>query len=188
MPATALIHVGMTWLLLRPKPPCAAAIRLILLAEILAKPLLLATHLQQHDDYERHKHQQRLPGPKPDTDASKIDETPRQHGVAAQTIGTFRHQVLCAGRHLMPEGVHGVAVALVPHVDDAPYAERQPEHGKHYGYHHPPDGDRTKVRPTRGQPHQGRDEEHEHQAAEGIACYFSEFMHYSIVLIWSFKH
>ncbi len=47
----------MTWLLLRPKPPRPLAIRLILLAKILAKPLLLAAHLQQHDDNECDEHQ-----------------------------------------------------------------------------------------------------------------------------------
>ena len=45
-----------TWLLLRPKPPCPLAIRLILLAKILAKPLLLAVDLQEHDDNESNKH------------------------------------------------------------------------------------------------------------------------------------
>ena len=188
MPATADAHVGMTWLLLRPEPPRAAAIRLILLAKVPAKPLLLAAHLQQHDENECDKHQQRLPTPQPDADTGVIDEASRQHGVAAQAVGAIRHQVLRARCHLVAEGVHGVAVAFAPHVDDAPHAQRQPEHGEHNGYHHPPNRDGKKVRPPRGQPHQRRDEQHEHQAAEGIAGYFSEFVHYSIVLIWSFKH
>ena len=45
-----------TWLLLRPKPSRSAAIRLILLAKILAKSLLLAVDLQEHDDNESNKH------------------------------------------------------------------------------------------------------------------------------------
>ena len=136
-----------TWLLLRPKPSRSAAIRLILLAKILAKPLLLAAHLEEHDDDERHKYRQRLPSPQPDADASVIDEAPRQHGVAAQSVRTFCHQMLRAGCHLMPEGIHGVAVAFASHVDDTPHAQQQPEHGEHNGYHHPPNGDGTKVRP-----------------------------------------
>ena len=124
MPATAPVHVGMTWLLLRPKPPRPAAIRLILLAKILAKPLLLAAHLEEHDDNECDEHQQRLPTPQQDADAGVIDEAPRQHGVAAQAVGTFRHQVLRAGCHLVAEGIHRVAVALAPHIDDAPHAQR----------------------------------------------------------------
>ena len=56
MPATAPVHVGMTWLLLGPKTPRPPAIRLILLAKILAKPLLLAVDLQEHDDNESNKH------------------------------------------------------------------------------------------------------------------------------------
>ena len=185
MPTTALAHVGMTWLLLRPKPPRPSAIRLILLTEILTKPLLFAANLQQHDNDKRDKYQQCLPRPEPGADAGVIDETPRQHGVAAQAVGAFRHQVLRAGRHLMPEGIHGVAIPLVAHVDDAPHAERQPEHGEHNGHHHPPDGDRTKVRPTRGQPHQRRDEQDKHQAAEGVTGYFSEFVHVLSALLSS---
>ena len=123
MPATADAHVGTTWLLLRPKPPRPAAIRLILLAKILAKPLLLAADLQQHDDNECDEHQQRLPAPQPGADASIIDEASRQHGVTAQAVGTFCHQVLRAGCHLVTEGIHRVAVAFTPHVDDTPHTE-----------------------------------------------------------------
>ena len=136
MPAIARVSVGMTWLLLWPKTPRPSAIRLILLAEVATEALLLAAHLQQHDDNESNIHQQRLPGPKPNAHAGEIDETACQHGVAAQAVGTFRHQVLRAGRHLVPESVHGVAVALVPHVDDGPHAQRQPKHRQHHGNHH----------------------------------------------------
>ena len=146
MPATADAHAGMTWLLLRPEPPRAAAIRLILLAKILAKPLLLAADLKEHDENECDKHQQRLPTPQPDAETGVIDEASRQHRVAAQAVGTFRHQVLRAGCYLMPEGVHRVAVALVPHVDDAPHTERQPEHSEYNGHHYPPNGYGKKVR------------------------------------------
>ncbi len=158
-----------TWLLLRPKPPRPPAIRLILLAKILAKPLLLTAYLEEHDDNECDEHQQRLPTPQQDADTGVIDEASRQHGVAAQAVGAIRHQVLRAGCYLMPEGIHRVAVAFAPHVDDAPHTERQPEHREHNGYHHPPNRNSTKVRSTRGQPHQGWDKEHEHQAAEDIA-------------------
>lgn len=131
MPATADAHVGMTWLLLRPEPPRAAAIRLILLAKVPAKPLLLAADLKEHDDNECDEHQQRLPTPQPDADTGVIDEASRQHRVAAQAVGTFRHQVLRAGRYLMPESIHRVAVAFAPHVDDTPHTERQPERSEH---------------------------------------------------------
>ena len=56
MPAAAPARGGMTWLLLRPEPTRAAAIRLILLAEILAEALLLAAHLEEHNDNECDEH------------------------------------------------------------------------------------------------------------------------------------
>ena len=117
----------------RPKPPRPPAIRLVLLAEVAAEAPLFAAHLHQHDDHNHAEHQQGLPGPEAHDGADIIDETARQHGVAAQAVGTFRHQMLRARRHLMPEGIHGVAVALAPHVDDTPHAQRQPEHGQHDG-------------------------------------------------------
>lgn len=161
----------------RSKPSRPPAIRLILFAEVATEALLFAAYLQQHDNDEGDIHQQRLPGPEPDAYAGEIDETARQHGVAAQAVGALSHQVLRAGRHLVPEGVHGVAVALAPHVDDGPHAERQPKHRQHNGDHHPGDGNIQQVGHPRSQPHQGRDEEDEHQAAEGIAEDFSEFAH-----------
>jgi len=161
----------------RPKPPHPLAIRLILLAKISAEAFLLAAHLQKHDDDERDKHQHSLPSPKPDANAGVVDETPCQHGVAAQAVRAFRHQVLRAGRHLVPEGIHGVAVAFAPHVDDGPHAERQSQHRQHEGNHLPQRRGSREVGHPRNPPHQGRDEQHEHRAAEGVTRYFSEFSH-----------
>ena len=95
-----------------PKPPRPATIRLILLTKILTKPLLLAADLQKHDANERAEHQQGLPSPKAKAHAGVIDETPRQHGVSAQAVGTFRHQVLRAGRDFMTESIHGLPSPL----------------------------------------------------------------------------
>ncbi len=83
MPAIARASADMTWLLLRPKPTRPPAIRLILLAKILVKPLFLAADLQQHNDNECDEHQQRLPTPQQDADTGIVDEASRQHGVAA---------------------------------------------------------------------------------------------------------
>ena len=116
-----------------PKPPRPPAIRLIRLAEVAAEAPLFAAHLYQHDDHYHAEYQQGLPSPETYDGADVIDEAARQHGVAAQTIRPFRHQVLRARRYLMPESVHRVAVALAPHVNNGPNAERQPEHGQHDG-------------------------------------------------------
>lgn len=105
---------------LRPKAPRPPAVFLVLRAEVSEEAFFLAADLQEHDGDEGREDQQGLPGPKAEADAGVIDKTAGQHGVAAQAVGTVGHQVPGAGRDLVAEGVHRVAVAFVPHIDDGP--------------------------------------------------------------------
>ena len=52
----------------------------------------------------------------------------REHGIAAETIGSAGHQMLGTRRHFRSKGVHRIAIAFATHINDRPNAKCETVH------------------------------------------------------------
>ena len=91
------------------------------MAEVAEESLFFSEDLDKHDDKEGGPDGQSFPSPEPDHGTGKVGEGAGEHGIAVEAVWPVGHEMLCARRYFMAEGVHRVAFAMCLHINNCPY-------------------------------------------------------------------